>query len=340
MGGWRALGEEEEVGADAGVGIEDAVRQADDGVEVALGEEGFLDAGLDAFAEEGAVGQHESGAAAGLEDLHQEHEEEVGGLAGAELGRVVGLDAVLLHAAEGWVGDDDIHALLRAPVAQWAGKRVVVTNVRGDIDAVQHQVGHAENMRQVLLLDARKTVLDGALVGFGLGLLAQMFDGADKKASGATRGIEDGFTFLEAGIDLFDDELSHGARSVEFAGVACGLKILKQLFVDVAEHVAVVGGVEVNAVDFVDDLPHQRAVLHVVVGIVKRHADDAGDLVATAGESLELGQECVVDEVEESVASDAFLVGGPSRPAELLGERRAVVVLDDRHLFFAVVEDF
>jgi hypothetical protein len=110
---WAALGEEEQVGADAGVGIEDAVGQADDGVQVALGEQGFLDAGLDAFAEEGAVGQHESGAAAGLEDLHQQHEEEVGGLAGAELGGVVGLDAVLLHAAEGRVGDDDVHALLR-----------------------------------------------------------------------------------------------------------------------------------------------------------------------------------------------------------------------------------
>ena len=46
VGGGRAFGEEEEVGADAGVGIEDAVGQANDGVEVALGDEGFLDAGL------------------------------------------------------------------------------------------------------------------------------------------------------------------------------------------------------------------------------------------------------------------------------------------------------
>ena len=40
------LGEEEDVGLDAGVGIEDAARQADDGVEVALGEEGFFEAGF------------------------------------------------------------------------------------------------------------------------------------------------------------------------------------------------------------------------------------------------------------------------------------------------------
>ena len=137
VGGGRAFGEEEEVGADAGVGIEDAVGQADDGVQVALGEEGFLDAGFDAFAEEGAVGQHEAGAAAGLQDLHEEHEEEVGGLAGAKIGGEVGLNAVFFHAAEGRVSDDHSHALLRAPVAQRAGEGVVVADVGGDVDAVQ-----------------------------------------------------------------------------------------------------------------------------------------------------------------------------------------------------------
>ena len=83
----------------------------------------------------------------------------------------------------------------------------------------------------------------------------------------------------EARVDLLDDELGDGARRVELAGVAGGLEVLEQLLVDVAEHVAVVGGVEVDAVDLVDHLAHQRAVLHVVVGILEGHADEAGDLV-------------------------------------------------------------
>ena len=115
--GGLALGEEEQVGLDAGVGIEDAVGQADDGVQVALAQELLLDAGLHAFAEERAVGQDESGAAAGFEHAHDEDEEEVGGLAGAELAGEVGLDAVFLHAAEGRVGDDDVDVFLRLPVA-------------------------------------------------------------------------------------------------------------------------------------------------------------------------------------------------------------------------------
>jgi len=253
-------------------------------VEVALGEQGFLDAGLDAFAEESAVGQNESGAAAGLENLHQEHEKEVGGFAGAELGGEIGLDAVLFHAAEGRVGDDDIHALFRSPVAQGASQGVVVADVGGHVNAVQEEIGHAQHVREVLLLDAGEAFLDGAFVGFGLGLLAQMFDGADEETAGAAGGVEDGLA--EAGVDLFDNELGDGAGSVEFTGVAGGLEVFEQFLVDVAEQVAVIGGVEVNGVDLVDDLAHQRAVLHVIVGILEGHADETGDLVAADGEGL------------------------------------------------------
>ena len=207
--GGLAFGEEKEVCADARVRIEDAVGQPDDGVQVALGEEGFLDAGLYAFAEEGAVGQHKPGAAAGLEDLHEKHKEEVGGLAGAELGGVVGLDAVLLHAAEGRVGDDDVNTLLRTPVAQGAGESVVVADVGGDIDAVQEEIGHAQDVREVLLLDAGEAVLNGPSRLPRSWLVCAGARWPDEKAAGAAGGIEEGFA--EAGIDLLDDELGDGA---------------------------------------------------------------------------------------------------------------------------------
>jgi hypothetical protein len=157
-------------------------------MKIALGEEGLLDAGLYAFAEEGAVGQHESGAATGLEDLHEQDEEEVGGLAGAELGGVIRFDAVLLHAAEGRVGDDDVHALPWTPVPQGSGEGVVVTDVGRDVDAVEHEVGHAEHVRQVLLLDAGEAVLNGAFVGLGPGLLTKVLNGADEESAGAQPG--------------------------------------------------------------------------------------------------------------------------------------------------------
>ena len=58
------LGEEEQIGADAGVGVEDAVGQPDDGVEVAALQQPLLDARLDALAEERAVGQDDGRPAA------------------------------------------------------------------------------------------------------------------------------------------------------------------------------------------------------------------------------------------------------------------------------------
>ena len=79
------------------------------------------------------------------------------------------------------------------PVAQRAGERVVVADVGGHVDAVQQQVGHAQHVRQVLLLDAGEAVLDGLLVGLGLRLLAQVLDGADEEAAGAAGRVEDAF---------------------------------------------------------------------------------------------------------------------------------------------------
>ena len=90
-----------QVGADAGVGLEDAVGQADDGVEVALLHQVFLEPRLDAFAEERAVGQDHGGAAAGLEQADDEGEEEIGRLAGLEVFGEVALDAVFLAPPKG-----------------------------------------------------------------------------------------------------------------------------------------------------------------------------------------------------------------------------------------------
>jgi len=336
--GGGSFGEEEEVGLDAGVGSKDAIGQADDGVEVAVGEELFLDAGLHAFSEEGAIGQDESGAATGLEELHDEDEEEVGGLAGAEIGGKVGLDAVFLHAAEGWVGGDEVHALLRAPIAERAGEGVVVADVGGNIDAVEEEIGEAEDVREVLLLNAGEAFLDGGLVYVELCLFPQVADEAGDEAAGAGGGIKE--LLAEARVQAVDDELGDGPWSIELTGIACGLEVLEQFLIDIAEHVAVLGGIEVDGVDLVDDLPHQGAIFHVIVGVIEGGADEGGEFVAASGEVLELGQKGVVDEVEEGVAGDAFLVGGPSGPAEFLGQGGFVVVPEKFHFFLPVVEDF
>src|SRR3546814_6797919 len=71
-----AFFEEQKVRLDSGIRIEDAVRQADDGVQVALRHQLLLDARLDAFAKECAIRQDDSGAAAFFQKLDNQHQEE------------------------------------------------------------------------------------------------------------------------------------------------------------------------------------------------------------------------------------------------------------------------
>ena len=334
-----SLVKNKQVGANAGVGIEHAIGQAHNGVQVTLGEQRFLDAGLNAFTEERAVGQHQPGAAARLEDLHEQHEKEVGGLAGAELGGKVGLDAVLLHAAEGRVGDDDIHALLGRPVAQRAGQRVVVAHIGGDVDAVQQQIGHAEDVRQVLLLDAREAFLDKALRR-PRSLPACAGARWRRRGSRRCRRRDREWSPPQARIDLLDDELGHGARGVELTRVAGGLEVLEDLLVDVAEHVAVIGGIEVDAVDLVDDLPHEGAVLHVVVGILEGHADrDPRSCPRHPCSDLSLGSRVLLTKSSSASPVIPSSFARPGRPAQMLRQRRLVVVAQEFEFLLAVVED-
>ena len=126
--GRLAFGEEQEVGLDAGVGGEDAVGQTDNGVQVALLQQFLLDARLDAFAEQRAVGQHDGAAATLAQEMDNEHEEKVGGFLGAIGGGKILLGAVLFHAAERRVGHDDVHAVVGGVTGVGPGKRVVVAD--------------------------------------------------------------------------------------------------------------------------------------------------------------------------------------------------------------------
>ena len=156
--------------------------------------------------------------------------------------------------------------------------------------------------------------------------LAHVADGAGEEAAGAAGGIEQDLAGLR--VDAVDHERGDGARRVVFAGVAGALQVVEDLLVDVAEVLALGEVVEVDLVDLVDDLPHQLAGLHVVVGVLEHVADHAA-AVAGLGrgrEVLERREQLVVDEGEQLVAGDAFGVGRPGAPLELRRDRRAVAV--------------
>lgn len=322
-----AFFEEEEVGADAGVGFEDAVGEADDGVQVALSQKVLFQPRFDPFAEEGTVGEDDGGAAVGLEEADDEGQEEVGRFAGAEVGGEVGLDAVLFAAAEGRVGDDDIDAVGSRVADVGAGEGVVVADEAGVFDAVEQHIGDAEHVRELLFLDGSQGGLHPLLVGdFFDVAVAHMAEGASEEAAGAAGGVEEQLTGLR--IDAVHHEGRDGTGGVVFARVAGALQVVEDLLVDVAKVLPLGQVVEIDLVDLVDDLPHELAGLHVVVGIFK---DATNDAAAVAGltigwQILERGEQLAVNESEQFFAGQPLGIGGPGPPLELFGNGGTVVV--------------
>ena len=136
--GRLALGEKQQVGLDAGVGIENAVGQPNDGMQVAFPQEQFLDLGLHPFTEQRAVRQdHRAASALILEQLlDDQHQKHVGGFPRLDIGRKIGADAIILHAAERWIGDDAIHALGKLPLIPRPSERITMLDHARHFDAV------------------------------------------------------------------------------------------------------------------------------------------------------------------------------------------------------------
>ncbi len=140
--------EEKDIGGDAGVGRKDGAGQTDDGVQVELAEQVFLDGQLCAVgAKEESVWDDDAAAAARLEPVHDEGDEEVGGFAAAVGAREVALHAGAGASAVGRVHPDDIYAVALLEVAHVGAERVAMADV-GRFNVVQQQVGDAQQIRQ------------------------------------------------------------------------------------------------------------------------------------------------------------------------------------------------
>src|ERR1700688_901313 len=110
------------------------------------------------------------------------------------------------------------------------------------------------------------------------------------------------------GIDTAHHESSNGSGRVILSRVASALQVSKYLLVDVAEVLPLSQIIKIHFVNFVNDLPHQLAGLHVVVRVLKHIADDtsAVPLLACDGEFLELREKLCINKREQFFARDAF----------------------------------
>jgi len=337
--GRLALLEEQQVGADAGVGLEHAVGQPHDGMQVAFLQQVLLQSCLHAFAEQRPVGQHHRRASAVFQQPDDEGEEEVGGLARLEVLGEVALYAVFLAPAEGRIGEDDIHAVRLAVADVGAGERIVVAHERRVVDAVQQHVGDAQHVRKLFLFHSAQRSLHAPLVLRGLHVTAtHVAQRAGEKSAGTAGGVEKNLARLR--VDALGHEAGDGARRVVLARVAGALQIIEDLLVEVAKVLTLGEVVEVDGGNLVHHLAHELAGLHVVVGVleyVPHHA--APSVPGGVGQLLERWEQIVVDEGEQRVTGDAFGVGRPGAPAKFCGDGRAVAILHQLQFLILVVYD-
>ena len=116
--GRSPLGKEKQIRADPRIRIEHAIGEPNDGVQIALGQQRFLDPRFDSLSKQRPVWQNQSSPTTGLEHLHEQHQKQIGGLARAEFRRIVRFNPVFFHPPKRRIGHDDIHPFLRAPIAQ------------------------------------------------------------------------------------------------------------------------------------------------------------------------------------------------------------------------------
>ena len=239
---------------------------------------------------------------------HDELQEEQRGFRRLFVFGEIALDALLLLAAEGRVGEDHVHAVALADVGELVAERVAGINLRR-VESVQHQIHLAEQIRQRFRFAAEEGFfLQDLAVGHGLHLFRQMIVGFDDESAGATGGVEHGFAKARVGDD--NHEADDGTRRVELAGVARRIAHLAEHgFVERAQRVQLVAGGEMDAGNLVDDIAQEVTALHAVVHALEHGGNHVPPIIAVgtgeraqvteqASAFLAIGQHCffVIDE--------------------------------------------
>ena len=355
LGGAGAV-KEQDVRGDGGIRGEDAAGHTDDGVEIELRQQLFLDVDLGVVgAEKEAVGQDHRRAAVGFQPVHDDGHEEVGGLGAGQIAGEMVLDLRFLAAAVRGIHKDHVKAIVVGVVQHVLQQGVVVIDP-GHVQPMQQQVRDAEHIGELLLLDA----VDGGAVLLGvrraLDLRLELLEPAGDEAARAAGKVRHGLP--DPGAYTLRHELGHRAGRIELTCRTRALQFFQDGLVNLPEGVALLIVGKIQLVDDIEHLPQQHAVLHILVGVGKgglhdglldgrlRRDRDAmdHDFSVAIGDvpALEHREQGVVDEIQERVAGQALagLVVGPVAPAAGLRDDGDIVVFIKFPVLLLGVIDF
>ena len=164
--------EEQQIGGNGSIGAEHRARQSDNGVQIKLANELFLDVYLRIVQTEQETIRHDNSSSAVFLQTVQDHRhEQIGGLRACQIIGEESLNGLVLMSAIGRVHQDDVELIRICIVQQIMLQRVHMIDI-GNFNVMQQHIGHAEQIRERLFLDSVNAVIKLLLsrsVGYLLG---------------------------------------------------------------------------------------------------------------------------------------------------------------------------
>jgi len=113
------------------------------------------------------------------------------------------------------------------------------------------------------------------------------------------------------------------------------------LLINVTEVLALAQIIEINLINLVDHLPKQLPRLHVVVGVSEHLSHHLASVWVRSlqGHLLEIGEELLVNELQQFIPGNAFWILGPVAPLQVGGDWRAEALLHHLKLEVLVIDD-
>ena len=137
----------------------------------------------------------------------------------------------------------------------------------------QH-IGYGKQIWQRFFLNAEDTfvgemfTLSGGVYAFAF----KVIQSRSKKAASTASKICN--RFIESRSKTFNDKISNSTGRIKFTGITSTLQTLQNSFVNAAKKIFFFGSVTFNRVNFVDDLPKDSAVFHVLVDVCENFFND------------------------------------------------------------------
>ena len=320
------LGEDEDGGGHAGVGLEHAGGHGNHGLQAVVFDElpadGFVGRG---GAEEDAVG-HDAGAAAANPEHPQKQgqEQELRLLGLADLEEVGGDDVRVQTPLEGGIGQDQG---ILVPVRVLVGEAVPILD-EGVVDAVGHHVHGADAEHGPVHVEAVEHVVEEVILlpaveeDLLLPVLLQVFPRRHQKARGAAGRVAD--DLVRAGVHELHHHADDVAGGAELAVDAGGGDLGEDVFIHVALGVGVVKLLHegVDAVHAVHDLGEHEGRGDLEDGVV--HILGVGAVFVPV-EVFDEGEDPLLDHAVHLARREVV----EGAPLELLAGDRA---LADLHL--------